>query len=439
VACAAGPPRAADPASLTKRGKLVQTQQSGFPVNLVRDAFRQALAGLARRRVSDAKAHPGMLPRPAWGIIRAAPRTAALHLRKPGVRYLNQLEPDGLVGAFAAHPPLGFRLLEAQGTPAFVAPFDLLTTTDDALRKRVVKAPGYRWWGRLLRWRTAFVGTTVSEYALFPREADPAVLPGALRQHLGSGQRLLVLKDIPQDSPLCDAASRDWCARFAEACRAEGYLLLEGQALAYVAIDFADEDAYLARLSSSRRKDIRRKLRKRDEVAVETVACGDARFADEATLDAFYALYENVYAQSEIHFDKLSRAFFATVLRDAGNGGFAFVYRHQGEMIGWNLCFVADGKLIDKYVGFAYPQAREQNLYFTSWFHNLAWARERGLTHYVAGWTDPQVKSYLGASFTLTRHAVWLRNPLLRAAARRLGHLFESDSQWAPSSSDAQT
>src|ERR1051325_6381964 len=339
-----------------------------------------------------------MLHGPACGIMRAASGTAAPHLRKPCVRYLNQLEPDGLVASFAAHPPLGFRVLEAQGTPAFVAPFDLLTTTDDALRKRVVKAPGYRWWGRLLRWRTAFVGTTVSEYALSPREADPAALPGALRQRLGSGQRLLVVKDIPQDSPLCDVASRDWCARFAEACRAEGYLLLEGQALAYVAIDFADEDAYLARLSSSRRKDIRRKLRKRDEVAVETVTCGDARFADEATLDAFYALYENVYAQSEIHFDKLSRAFFATVLRDAGNGGFAFVYCHQGEMIGWNLCFVADGKLIDKYVGFAYPQAREQNLYFTSWFHNLAWARERGLTHYVAGWTDPQVKSYLGAS-----------------------------------------
>ena len=108
-----------------------------------------------------------------------------------------------------------------------------------------------------------------------------------------------------------------------------------------------------------------------------------------------------------------------------------FVYRHEGTMIGWNICFVVDGKLIDKYVGFVYPAARENNLYFTSWFHNLAWARERGLTHYVAGWTDPEIKSYLGARFTLTRHAIYLRNPLLRALARRLGRFFESDSQWA--------
>jgi hypothetical protein len=347
------------------------------------------------------------------------------------VRYLNQLEPDALVAKFAEHPPVGFHVLDAAGTPAFAASFDLLTTADAPVRKRVQAAPGYRWWGRLLRWRTAFVGTTVSEYALFPREADAAALPAALRQALGRRQRLSIVKDIPSISPLLDDAANAWNGRFAAACAKEGFILLEGQALAYVPIDFADEDAYLARLSSGRRKDIRRKLRKRDEVDVEAVDCGDARFADESLIDQFYALYENVYAQSEIHFDRLSRAFFAALLRDVAMNGVVFVYRHQGAMIGWNICFVVDGKLIDKYVGFAYPAAREQNLYFTSWFHNLAWARERGLSHYVAGWTDPEIKSYLGAKFTLTRHAIYLRNPLLRTLARRLGRFFESDSQWA--------
>lgn len=347
------------------------------------------------------------------------------------VRYLNQLEPDALIARFAEHPPIGFNVMEAAGTPAFVAPFDLLTTADAEARDKVVQAPGYRWWGRLLRWRTAFVGTTVSEYALFPRDAEPGKLAAALRDQLGRRQRLMIVKDIPQASPLFDEATADWCRRFSDACAVQGFVLLEGQALAYVPIDFSSEDEYLARLSSSRRKDIRRKLRKRDDVAVETVRCGDAMFADDAVVDAFYALFENVYEQSEIHFDKLSRDFFAAVLRDPDNGGVLFVYRHEGAMIGWNLCFVVGDKLIDKYVGFAYPQAREQNLYFTSWFHNLAYAREQGLAHYVAGWTDPQIKSYLGAQFTLTRHAIYLRNPILRMAARRLGKFFESDSQWA--------
>lgn len=347
------------------------------------------------------------------------------------MRYLNQLEPDALVARFAEYPPIDFSVMQVAETPAFVAPFDLLTTADDDARAKVMGAPGYRWWGRLLRWRTAFVGTTVSEYALFPRDAQPDALAKALRDQLGRRQRLMVVKDIPQASPLFDAETGEWCKRFADACDAAGFVLLEGQALAYVTIDFQSEDEYLARLSSGRRKDIRRKLRKRDETMVTPVRCGDAMFNDDATVDAYYALYENVYAQSEIHFDKLSRDFFAAVLRDATNGGVVFVYRHQDEMIGWNLCFVVEGKLIDKYVGFAYPQAREQNLYFTSWFHNLAFARTQNLTHYVAGWTDPQVKAYLGAQFTLTRHAIYLRNPLLRMAARKLGKFFESDSQWA--------
>ena len=347
------------------------------------------------------------------------------------MRYLNQLEPDALVAKFAEHPPVGFRVLDAAGTPAFAASFDLLTTADAPVRKRLLAAPGYRWWGRLLRWQTAFVGTTVSEYALFPRQTDAEALPGVLRQALGKRQRLSIVKDIPTVSPLLDDACNAWNRQFAIACANEGFILLEGQALAYVAIDFANEDDYLARLSSSRRKDIRRKLRKRDEVEVEVVNCGDARFMADTLVDQFYGLYENVYAQSDIHFDKLTREFFAAVLRDAAVNGVIFVYRHEGAMIGWNICFVVEGKLIDKYVGFVYPAAREQNLYFTSWFHNLAWARERGLSHYVAGWTDPEIKSYLGAKFTLTRHAIYLRNPLLRALARRLGRFFESDSQWA--------
>ncbi|MDE2281129.1 MAG: GNAT family N-acetyltransferase, partial [Xanthomonadaceae bacterium] len=108
--------------------------------------------------------------------------------------------------------------------------------------------------------------------------------------------------------------------------------------------------------------------------------------------------------------------------------------RHAGRLIGWNLCYEHDGKLIDKYIGFAYPEAREHNLYFVSWMHNLGYAREQRLTHYVAGWTDPEVKSFLGASMTFTRHAVYARNPLLRVLLRKLGRHFESDRSWQEAS-----
>jgi len=92
------------------------------------------------------------------------------------------------------------------------------------------------------------------------------------------------------------------------ACRSQGFVVVEGQALAYVPIDFADADAYLARLSYSSRKNLRRKLRSRAGLTITTLPTGPA-FADDALVDAYYALYRQVYAQSEVHFDELSRGF----------------------------------------------------------------------------------------------------------------------------------
>ncbi|SEW17882.1 GNAT family N-acetyltransferase [Luteibacter sp. 329MFSha] len=345
--------------------------------------------------------------------------------------FVNQLEPDGLLGHFERHPPQGFTPVRAaDSAPLFVAPFDLLTTADDDLRRRVDASPFRGWLRRSLTLRTCFAGTTVSEYALFDARHDPAAVPRAWAHAQGRRQPLFIVKDIALDSPLTSPAERAWTARFVDAARDAGYVMVEGQALAYVPIDFASIDEYLARLSSSRRKNLRRKLRSRDGLQVDEVPTGPA-FADDAVVDAFYALFENVHAQSDIHFDKPTREFFAAVLRDAG--GLVFTYRVNGELIGWNLCYEHAGKLLDKYVGFAYPAARDADLYFVSWFVNLEYALRRGLSHYVAGWTDPAVKASLGARFHLTRHAVYVRNPLLRVVLRRFAHRFEAESAWGAS------
>jgi predicted N-acyltransferase len=348
--------------------------------------------------------------------------------------FIAQLEPDSLLEAFIAHPPAGFVVERSpQGMLCFVAPFNLLTTADDALRRRVVRMPLQRWWGRLLQWRTRFVGSTVTEYAPLPSALPPAALARGLKAAYGRECRLLIVKDIAQDSPLLDAAGNRYAQQFADACEAEGFVLLEGQALAWVPIDFDSEAEFLGRLSPGRRKNIRRKLRSLTDIEIECVPTGDVRFHDAATLAKFQTLFDNVYEQSEVHFDRLTAAFFRTLFQTAG--GVVFVYRHAGQMIGWNLCYEHAGKLLDKYIGFAYPQARGHNLYFISWMHNLGYARQRGLSHYVAGWTDPEVKSFLGARMTFTRHAVYARNPLLRMLLRRIGDRFESDRHWQEASS----
>ncbi len=317
-----------------------------------------------------------------------------------------------------------------EGIPAFSTAFDLLTTMEPAVRRKLEALPLSRWWRRFLHPNTCFIGTTVSEYALLPGSSSPEDFVRELLAGMAARYPFLIIKDIPTDATLVGDAAYAYSQRLAEVCSEKGFVLVEGQALAYVPMDFASTEEFVARLSRTRRKDIRRKLKSTSELEIEAIPTGDARFRDETLLATFYTLYLNVYRQSEIHFDLLTATFFKALLQDAGSHGVVFMYRARGELIGYNLCFIENDLLLDKYVGFVYPQARDYNLYTVSWFHNLDYALTHGLRCYVAGWTDPEIKRNLGARFTLTRHAVYVRNPVLRKILMLFKRFFESDQQW---------
>lgn len=335
------------------------------------------------------------------------------------------LEPAGLLKAFLEHPPQGFapRLI-ADAVPAFLTRYDLLTTASARVQRAL--SPVRRFLPKPV---TLFVGTTVSEYAPFPEEWPAAELVSTvLRAFRESGASFLIVKDLPQHSPLLSAAANAQAAAVLSEFLAHGFIQVCGEALAYVPIDFTSTEELLARFSRSRRKDLRRKLRSREQLAIGTVPTGDPFFS-EARLAELYGLYLNVYQGSEVHFDLLTPEFFRAVFLDPASGGLVVLYRHDGRIIGFNLCFICKQMLVDKYVGFSYPEATACNLYFVSWFHNLELCLQQGLSHYVAGWTDPEVKAYLGARFTYTQHAVRIRNPVLFFLLSRVKAVFESDRQ----------
>lgn len=346
--------------------------------------------------------------------------------------YLNQLEPASLIQHFLTHPPQAFKAwVGSAGLPVFATRYDLLTTLDPTIRDKVTRLPLYRYWQKYLKPYTCFTGTTVSEYALLPKSLSVTELTDGIVDELGKKYPLLIIKDIPLNSPLLDHESNAFSQDFLQSLEARDFISLEGQALAWVPVDYEDTDEYLSRLSSGRRKDLRRKLRARSNLDIQVWHCGDERFDDPERLDHFYSLYLNVFQQSEIHFDLLSRDFFRALLQDGDSQGLVFLYFREKHLIGYNICFVVGDTLIDKYVGFEYPAARESNLYHVSWFYNLEYAVTHHLKRYIAGWTDPEIKAYLGAQFSLTQHAVFVRNPILRTVLRRLAPLFESDKNWA--------
>ncbi len=343
----------------------------------------------------------------------------------------NLLEPANLLRHFQECPPEGFSAFILDGgVPAFSTSFDLLTTMEPAVRRKLEALPFSRWWRRFLHPNTCFVGTTVSEYALLPSSTSPEILVHELLTGMAPRYPFLIIKDIPTDATLVGDAAYVYSRRLAEVCSEAGFVLVDGQALAYVPVDFASTEEFIARLSRTRRKDIRRKFKSALQLEIEEIPTGDARFQDEVLLAKFYALYLNVYRQSEIHFDLLTAAFFKALLQDSASHGVVFVYRAKGELIGYNICFVEHRMLVDKYVGFVYPQARDCNLYVVSWFRNLDYVLAHGLRCYVAGWTDPEIKRTLGARFTLTQHAVYVRNPVLRKILMLFKRFFEADRQW---------
>lgn len=343
---------------------------------------------------------------------------------------LNQLEPQSLVDAFLKYPPETFRIQNsADFLPFFTTKFNLLTTLDVADRKKIESFFAYSYWGKLLNLSTCFIGTTVSEYT--PLSSDISAIEMSLKlKQIAQNHTLTIIKDLPINSPLLSKRENDFSQELISTAEKYGFISVEGQALAYVPIDFKDQEDYLSRLSKSRRKNLKRKLKSLENLNIEILKTGDQKFLNPEFRQQLYQLYLAVYEQSDIHFDLLTPQFFDEILLNASNGGRVFFYWDQELLVGFNICFEYQNNLIDKYIGLNYPLALEHNLYFVSWFINLNFAKQQGLNFYIAGWTDPEVKSQLGAKFTFTRHLVWIRQPILRFVLGKLKHLFESDSHW---------
>jgi predicted N-acyltransferase len=344
--------------------------------------------------------------------------------------YRNLLEPSAILELFLRFPPEGFICaLNTIKMPVFHTVFDLLTTLEPDKMAKLRQAPLYSVWSKWLRLATCFAGSTVTEYAPVPAALSPEELLAKLLNEHCKQQSLTIVKDLPDASPLLCAEDNAFADKLAQEAVKRGFISVAGQALAYVPIDFRSVEEYLSRLSSSRRKDLRRKMKKREQLAIEVISLGDTRFSAQALLDECYAMYLEVFKQSEIHFDLLRADFFTALLQSRETPGVVFCYRYGEKLVGYNICLIHQGSLVDKYIGFKYTIARELNLYFISWKVNLEFALKNVLNLYIAGWTDPEVKARLGAKFTLTRHLVWVKNPLLRHILYLLRHLFEADAR----------
>ena len=310
--------------------------------------------------------------------------------------YHHGVERSG-VGGFE----FGWYVIENAGhiicaAPAFTTRYDLATTAQGAVRTVLQRIQP--WVPGRLTLALSCLGSPVTERCQigFSPELDRAARNAVLtqlidhwRQHAASsGISLLGLKDLSQSDS----------DGFAQALAASGFRMTASMPSASLKIDFDSEEAYLGKLSSATRKDMRRKLKSRDNIRVERVC------EAEHLLGEIMEMYQETRARSDWAFESLDASYFSNVVEDMKGAAFFTLYWAGDKLVAANLLIGANHRLLDKFFVMRGDEGRRHNLYFLSWFENIRYCLAHGLTVYESGQAGYETKLRLGSEL----HRNWL-------------------------------
>ena len=322
-------------------------------------------------------------------------------------------------------PPSAFKLFAVAvfdgaalvaAAPVFQLDYDLATSLQGAPRR--IADVFSRW----LRLSAVSLGSPLAErcHLCFAPELDGAGRAAALAAMLAA------LGDHAREKRIGLVAVKD----LAEADNAEFRLrALAGfthvQSLPVAVLDLAGrtEASYLAALSASTRKDLRRKLKK-STVRVER------QTSIAGIEDRIAALFEATRSSSASDygaFEELPANYFPRIMQALGPRAFLMLYWVGEELAAFNLMLRDDTRLIDKFWGMDRDLARAHDLYFVSWMANVRFCIAEGIPLLQTGQTAYAAKVRLGSR--LVRSHIWFRhrNPLLHFVLRQVARFIAFD------------
>jgi len=185
-------------------------------------------------------------------------------------------------------------------------------------------------------------------------------------------------------------------------------------------VGFGSLDDYFGTLSHSRRKEMRRKIRK---AVVEGRL--EVRVTDEIDhmADDIYRLYMNTYLAGDTKFELLTKDFFINITKRLKPKAKYFLYYINEKLAAFNLCFEHGDRLIDKFIGFDYTVSKEYNLYFVSWCYNIEHCLNSSIRHYQTGQTDYAPKISLGGKHIPLYAYMKHRNPVYDIMLKSLSRI----------------
>jgi hypothetical protein len=273
-----------------------------------------------------------------------------------------------------------------------------------------------RHFGRVFRaQRTLFVGSPCSDegtVGLLPGLDRPAALrslQAALAAHARQRRApMLVWKDLP--------ASYD--AELAELSAASGMFRLESFPGTATDLPGGRPEDYYAALRANHRSNIKRKL-KRSAAALPLDIAIMTR-PDAAALEEIFALFWQTYEKATTRFERLNRCFFERIALCPQSHFVVLRARGDGKMVAFMLCFLLDGKAVNKFIGIDYRRTPEAFLYFRLWDAALVWACSAGARVLQSGQTGYSAKLLLEHRLQPLTNWCVHRNWLVHAVYRQV-------------------
>ena len=302
--------------------------------------------------------------------------------------------------------------------PIFVMGYALDSTVQGKLKAFTTKLRGL--FPELMTLRLLCVGSAVTDSAQIGFNSS---FNAEIMQVLN--QKLEEIASVEKASVIAfkDVTEAD-LAQLKSPLQALGFNVVDNMPIAKNAINFKTLDDYLASVSYSTRKGLRRKMKGFAQLRIEE------HNGMPPQIDEIHKLYLNCYEKSELKFEKLTRDFFEnlSVLMPNNCRFVLYYYNENGgeKLIGFNCLLHDNGVLMDKYIGLDYAKSLEVNLYSLSWLHNIEMCIRDGFHTFQSGQAAYETKLSLGATLDQTtivfKHRNRLINPLLKLASRVLAY-----------------
>ena len=282
--------------------------------------------------------------------------------------------------------------------PLFETVYDLSTLVEPAMRPVIAVAA--RKFQKLLRPRLLGIGFVEAEWG------QVGVDPSVDRKTLATAwdlalQALEALADGLGAELIAFVNFTSGSGRWVPTHLLSDYTQVTGFPYGTLPIVYRDLEHYLRSLSTSMRRDLRRKMRQaRDVKVVRTRTPGP-------WLETIYQYYVETVRRSDVVFGIHPRAYFEQICAQVPGAEY-WLYLSGETLLAFRLVVISRERLLDKYFGMHPVLGRERNLYFISWIENIRYCIEQQIPYCHAGQSAEAMKARLGAelipSLILFRH-----------------------------------